>query len=151
MGTNEGFNEYAQKWRDLAGRVQPPLTDIELVDMFMGILTDPIFKLLIRNSPFGFTELILNGERVENGIKSGKIPVTSASASNIVKKPFTVNKETNVVYGERAHTKKDHRPSVNVVLISNPPSAQRKSSNNQQSEVPRRQFTRISMSLSQAL
>ena len=27
LGTGEGFKEYAQKWRDLAGRVQPPLTD----------------------------------------------------------------------------------------------------------------------------
>ena len=33
MGSNVGFKEYAQKWRDLAGRVQPPLTDRELVDM----------------------------------------------------------------------------------------------------------------------
>ena len=36
MGSNEGFKEYAKKWRDLAGRVQPPLTNRELVDMFMG-------------------------------------------------------------------------------------------------------------------
>ena len=74
MGTNEGFKEYAQKWRDLAGRVQPPLTDRELVDMFMGTLTCPFFYLLIGSSSSGFTELILTGERVESGIKSGKFP-----------------------------------------------------------------------------
>src|SRR3954466_11360679 len=34
MGSNESFKEYAQKWRDLAGRVRPPLSDRELVDMF---------------------------------------------------------------------------------------------------------------------
>src|SRR4051812_29444382 len=39
MGPKESFKEYAQKWRDLAGRVQPSLTDRELVDMFMGTLT----------------------------------------------------------------------------------------------------------------
>ncbi|CAI8609664.1 unnamed protein product [Vicia faba] len=119
--------------------------------MFMGTLTGPFFNLLIGSSLSGFTELILTGERVERDIKSGKIPMTSASASNTVKKPFHGKKKTNATYGERADTKKDHRPSVNVVLISNPPSAQRQSSNNQQSEVPRRQLTRISMSLSQAL
>ena len=27
MASNEGFKKYAQKWRDLAGRVQPPLSD----------------------------------------------------------------------------------------------------------------------------
>ena len=41
MGSKEGFKEYAQKWRDIAGRVQTPLTDRELVDMFMGTLTGP--------------------------------------------------------------------------------------------------------------
>ena len=79
MGTNEGFKEYAQKWRDLAGRVQPPQTDRELIDMFMGTLTDPFFNLLIGSSSSVFTKLILTGERVESGIKSGKIPTTSAS------------------------------------------------------------------------
>ena len=36
MGSNEGFKEYAQKSRDLACMVQPHLSDMELVDMFMG-------------------------------------------------------------------------------------------------------------------
>ena len=50
MGSNEGFKEYAQKWRDLVGRVQPPLTDREMVDMFMGTLIGPFFNLLIGSS-----------------------------------------------------------------------------------------------------
>ena len=41
MGKNEGFKEYAQKLRDLASRVQPPLTDREHIDMFMGTLSGP--------------------------------------------------------------------------------------------------------------
>ena len=118
MGSNEGFNEYAQKWRDLAGRVQSPLTDRRLVDMFMGTLNGPFFNLLIRSSSFGFTELILTGERVESGIKSGKIPM--ASTSNAVKKPFIGKKETNDVYGSRSRIKNDRHHSVRAVLIFNP-------------------------------
>ena len=38
MGSNEGFKDYAQKWTDLVGRVQSPLSDRELVDMFLGTL-----------------------------------------------------------------------------------------------------------------
>ena len=72
MSSREGFKEYAQKWRDLAGRVQPPLNDREMVDMFMGTLTGPFFNLLIRSSSSGFTEMVLTGERIESGIKSGK-------------------------------------------------------------------------------
>ena len=69
----EGFKEYAQKWRDLAGRVQPPLIDRELVDMFLGTLSVSFFNHLIGNSSAGFTDLILTGERIEAGMKSGKI------------------------------------------------------------------------------
>ena len=151
MGKNEGFKEYAQKWRDLASRLQPPLTYREHIDMFMGTLSGPFFNLLVGCSSSGFTELILTGERVESGIKSGKIPIASASTSNPVKKPFTRKKETNVVYRARARTKKDNHPSVNVVLISNLTPVQIQSSNHQRFEAPRRQFTGIGMSIPQAL
>ena len=97
MASNEGFKEYAQKWRDLAGRVQPPLSDRELVDMFMGTLSGPFFNHLIRSSSAGFTELILTGERVEAGIKSGKIQ-KDASASTARKKTFPTKKESYAFY-----------------------------------------------------
>ncbi|XP_050914773.1 uncharacterized protein LOC127129670 [Lathyrus oleraceus] len=38
---SESFKEYAQRWRELASRVQPPLLENELVDMFMGTLQGP--------------------------------------------------------------------------------------------------------------
>ena len=63
----------------------------------MGTLTGPFFNLMIGSSSSGFTELILTVERVESGIKSGKIPM--ALTSTAVKKPFVVKKETNDVYG----------------------------------------------------
>ena len=103
IGSSEGSKEYAQKWRDLSGRVQPPLTDWELVDMFMDTLTGPFFNLLIGSSSLGFTELILTGEQIESGIKSGKNPM--ATSSNAVKKPFVGKKETNVVYGQKRSSK----------------------------------------------
>ena len=77
MGASEGVNDYAQKRRDLAGRVQSPLSDRELVDMFLGTLSGPFFNHLIGSSLTGFTELILTEERVEAGIQSGKIKRSS--------------------------------------------------------------------------
>lgn len=96
MGSKESFKEYAQKWRDLAGRVQPQLTNRELVDMFMGTLNGPFYSHLLGSSSFGFTELILIGERVESGIRSGKI---QAATSSSTKKPYQGRNESNVVYG----------------------------------------------------
>ena len=34
----ESFKENAQRWREMTSRVQPPLLEKELVDMFMGTL-----------------------------------------------------------------------------------------------------------------
>lgn len=36
--SEESFKEYAQSWRDLAARVQPPMLEKELVDMFLSTL-----------------------------------------------------------------------------------------------------------------
>ena len=96
MGSNEGFKDYAQKWRDLAGRVQPPLDDRELVDMFLGTLTGPLFNHLIGSSSAGFTELILTGGRVEAGIRSGKIQKDASSSA--ARKLFAGKKEVSVIY-----------------------------------------------------
>ena len=65
MVSNEGFKDYAQKWRDLAGRVQPPLFERKFIGLFLGTLSGPFFNHLIESSSVGFTELILTGERVE--------------------------------------------------------------------------------------
>ena len=86
MASSDGFKDYAQKWRDLAGRVQPPLSERELVDMFWGTLSGPFFNHLIGSSSIGFTELIFTRERVEAGIKNGKIQKEASSAA--VRKPF---------------------------------------------------------------
>ena len=86
MVSSEGFKDYVQKWRDLTGRVQPPLSERELVDMFLGTLFGPFFNHLIGNSSVGFTELILTGERVEVGIKNGKIK--KDASSTVVREPL---------------------------------------------------------------
>ena len=146
LGSSEGFKEYAQKWRDLAGRVQPPLTDRELVDMFLGTLSGPFFNHLIGNSSAGFTDLILTGERIEAGMKSGKIQ--KGASANSEKKPF--KKEASAVYGSKRPERPERRQSVNVVMIAKPAAAPRQA-NPQRAERPRREFTRLSMTLSQIL
>ena len=49
--------------------------------MFLGTLSGPFFNHLIGSSSSGFTELILTGERVEAGIKSGKIQKGASSST----------------------------------------------------------------------
>ncbi|KAI5397196.1 hypothetical protein KIW84_063136 [Lathyrus oleraceus] len=144
MGSKESFKEYAQKWRDLAGRVKPPMTDRELMDMFMGTLTGPFYNHLLGSSSSGFTKLILTGERVESGIRSGKI---QAATSASTKKSYHGKNESNAVYDQRGHNKKNRDHIVGAVTIATPPSQNFQ----HRQDRPRRQFTKINMTLAQAL
>ena len=79
-------------------------------------------------------------------MKSGKIQKGASSSSE--KKPF--KKEASAVYGPRRHDKPERRQSVNAVMIAKPVAAPRQT-NPQRAERPIREFTRLSMTLSQIL
>ncbi|XP_050909293.1 uncharacterized protein LOC127123077 [Lathyrus oleraceus] len=76
--SNESFKEYAQRWRKMASRVRPVLSDNELVDIFMGTLQGLYFEKMIGSSLKIFADMVTIGERVESGLKSGKITDTAA-------------------------------------------------------------------------
>lgn len=90
QGANESFKEYAQKWRELAARVQPPMPEKEMIDMFMGTLQGDFYDRMVGTTTTGFSDLVMAGERIEAGLKLGKIQVASSSGSGstTVKKPF---------------------------------------------------------------
>ena len=111
----------------------------------MGTLTGPFFKHLIRSSSAGFTELILTGERVEAGIKSGKIQGATTSDTQIT--PYNRKKESNAENSQKGRLDQH----VGAVLISNPTLAQQRQGHQHKEVAPKRQFTKINMSLSQAL
>ncbi|XP_050883676.1 uncharacterized protein LOC127086894 [Lathyrus oleraceus] len=62
----------------MASRVRPALSDNELVDIFMGTLQGLYFEKMIGSSSTNFDDMITIGERVESGLKSGKITDTTA-------------------------------------------------------------------------
>src|SRR4051812_47553282 len=103
MAPKESFKGYAQKWRYLAGRVQPPLSDRELVDMFMGTLTSPFYSHLLGSSSSGFTDLILTGGHVESGIQNGKIQIGSSSGTT--KRPISGRNEVNTMHSQKGRKK----------------------------------------------
>jgi hypothetical protein len=120
------------------------MTDRELVDMFMGTLTGPFYSHLLGSSSSGFTELILTGERVESGIRSGKI---QAATSASTKRSYQGRNESNAVYGQKGRNKKNRDHDIGAVTIAAPPSQNFQPKQDR----PRRQFTRINMTLAQAL
>ena len=81
------FREYAHKWRDLATQVQPPITNKKLNKMFLNTLKASYYDRMIGNSNTNFLDVVFAGEKIENGIKLGKIESTEA------KKPTPKKKE----------------------------------------------------------
>ena len=116
--------------------------------MFLGMLSGPFFNHLIGSSSVGFTELILTGERVEAGIRSGKIQKDTSSST--LKKPFMGKKEVNAIYNPRSQNRTEHLPTVGAVMIHKPAPTQQRN-NQPRTERPVRQFTQINMTLSQIL
>lgn len=88
-GSNETFKEYAQCWREMTFRVRPTLSDNELVNSSWVCSKGYI----MRTSCTNFADMVTIGERVENGLKSGKTTNTTA--------PQTTNKRSR-----RGFTKK---------------------------------------------
>ena len=70
---DESFKEYAQRWREMEARVKSPLLEKGLVDMFMGTLQGLYYDKMVGSVSSGFSDLVTIGERIEAGIKSGKI------------------------------------------------------------------------------
>ncbi|GKV12745.1 hypothetical protein SLEP1_g23859 [Rubroshorea leprosula] len=68
--SSESFKEFAQRWRRLAARVQPPLTDHELSNLFIKSTKGPYREKLITCVNYTFAQLVVVGEQVEDGIKS---------------------------------------------------------------------------------
>jgi hypothetical protein len=79
--SNESFRGYAQRWKELAARVEPPLLDKEVMELFRDTLQSPYFERMISSAASDFAHLVSIGERIENGLKSGKIQCASNSQS----------------------------------------------------------------------
>lgn len=43
MNEKESFKEYAQRWRELAAQVEPPLSEKKMTGIFVDTLNDPFF------------------------------------------------------------------------------------------------------------
>ena len=87
LKSNECFKEYAQRWRELASRVQPPMLEKEMANMFMNTLPGSYLERLVGCNASNFADVVSTGERVENYLKTCKIQNGVGSSSGS-KKPF---------------------------------------------------------------
>ncbi|RDX66634.1 hypothetical protein CR513_54579, partial [Mucuna pruriens] len=79
----EAFKEYALHWRELAARIQPPLSMKEMVTMFIDTLYPPFYERMVGNVSSNFSDLVVIELRIEVGMRKGKIvPEEATSHTN---------------------------------------------------------------------
>ncbi|RDX68140.1 hypothetical protein CR513_52900, partial [Mucuna pruriens] len=82
MAKGEGvvFKAYAQRWRELATCIQPPLSKNELATMFIDTLHSLFYKKIVENVTSNFSDLVLVGERIEAGMRARKIALKASTS-----------------------------------------------------------------------
>ena len=69
---HESFKEYAQRWRDLAAQVAPPMMEREMITMIVDTLLVFYYEKMVGYTPSSFADLVFAGERIKVGLKRGK-------------------------------------------------------------------------------
>ncbi|KAK5794845.1 hypothetical protein PVK06_036095 [Gossypium arboreum] len=70
---NESFRQYAQRWREVAIQVQPPLLEKETTMLFINTLNAPFINHMLGSATKSFSDIVMTGEMIENTLRSGKI------------------------------------------------------------------------------
>ncbi|XP_058774254.1 uncharacterized protein LOC131648520 [Vicia villosa] len=104
QGSKESFKEYAQKWRELAARVQPPMTEREMIDMFTSTLSGHYY--LACSASANFSEMFGAFSNTPSGKKQAE--------------GYARRKEGNAdaIYGRRGSGRSNSQ--VNAVMIPVP-------------------------------
>ncbi|KAK5773333.1 hypothetical protein PVK06_049639 [Gossypium arboreum] len=89
---NESFRQYAQRWREVATQVQPPLLEKETTMLFINTLEAPFIDYMLGNATLSFSDIVMSGEMIEDAIRNGKIDMgESAKGSTPGNKKNEVN------------------------------------------------------------
>ena len=77
---HESIKEYAQRWRDLASQVIPPMTKREMITIMVDTLPTVYYEKLIGYMPASFADLVFVGDRLESGLRKDKFEYASNAA-----------------------------------------------------------------------
>ncbi|KAL4377655.1 hypothetical protein GQ457_02G019400 [Hibiscus cannabinus] len=109
--TNESFRQYAQRWREVAAQVQPPLLENEVTLLFVNTLKDDFYDRMLDHATKPFADMVMTGELIQAAIKSGRIKGGSESRKHFKKRDNDVNTtsayapgySTGIIIGQPNH------------------------------------------------
>jgi len=76
----------------LAAQVEPPLHDREMMAMFTNTLQSPFYEHMLGSVSSSFVDIIVIGDIIEFGLKSGKIAHDPLAVANSRKPGFNTGK-----------------------------------------------------------
>ncbi|NAW06113.1 hypothetical protein FGF99_24660, partial [Salmonella sp. gx-f8] len=88
---SESFRQYAQRWREVATQVQPPLLEKETTMLFINTLEAPFINHMLGSATLSFSDIVMSGEMIEYAIRNGKIDMGENA-----KRLTSMNKENEV-------------------------------------------------------
>ena len=87
---DESFKSYAQRWRELAAQVEPPMLEKEMCLMFLDTLTYPFYDKMVGYVYANFADIVSAGERIDDGLKKGRF--SQGSVEKEVREDSSENK-----------------------------------------------------------
>ncbi|XP_052485216.1 uncharacterized protein LOC128040491 [Gossypium raimondii] len=135
--SNESFRQYAQRWREMAVQVQPPLLEKEMTTLFINTLKAPFITHMLGSASKNFSDIIMSGEMIEHAIKSGRI---DGGENN---KRTAPRKRENEVNNVNAYSKSITVSQPRKAVTNQQGSSKQESGMRQNTEKP--QFTPIPM------
>ncbi|KAI5427741.1 hypothetical protein KIW84_032957 [Lathyrus oleraceus] len=103
----ETFKEYAQRWRELAAQITPPLEEKEMTKIFLKTLSSFYYERMVASAPSDFTEMVNMGMRLEEGVREGHLSKDESSS----KRYGAFKKKDGEAHAVQSHVK-PRRPSV---------------------------------------
>jgi len=95
---HESFKEYAQRWRDLAAQVAPPMMEREMITMIVDTLPVFYYEKMVGYMPSSFVDLVFVGERIEVGLRRGKFDyAASMNRKSVANRENKKDGETHVM------------------------------------------------------
>ncbi|KAI5411746.1 hypothetical protein KIW84_056714 [Lathyrus oleraceus] len=103
----ETFKEYAQRWRELAAQITPPLEEKEMTKIFLKTLSSFYYERVVASAPSDFTEMVNMGMRLEEGVREGRLSKDEGSS----KRYGAFKKKDGEAHAVKSHAK-PRRPSA---------------------------------------
>jgi hypothetical protein len=77
----ESFKEYAQRWREVAAQIIPPLEEKQMTKIFLQTLDSFYYKKMVASAPHDFADMVTIGMRLEEGVRQGRLAKKDGSFS----------------------------------------------------------------------